>query len=274
MKNRKTVVFVLVLAAFLAHVGVAIAQEDDVRQHRAPNHPMNFPASDAEIRVALRGTDEPLKEVTIGRAALVPANTLRPATVKAIGDEIIALRADNHRRFMEDPLSVNEGNNHFEYIVALAQVLINQKNTAGIDGLAAVVDIGQPIYALIEFGEAAVPALVKAASKDNSYGHDARAMDALSQMLRKPTIRRTISPRSLSSIRQIAAQKLASVKGDDYYTLVEAVYLAVALGDDQLRKQVADLIDNDREFVRRGISVEGQQVVSEGARKALAESNK
>ena len=54
--------------------------------------------------------------------------------------------------------------------------------------------------------------------------------------------------------------------------LAAAATLAVATGDPKLRKQVEDLVDNNGEFVRRGMDLEWQQEVSKSARQALAKS--
>ena len=270
---RRNVVSLIAAASLLAHVGVASVFAQGTGLQRAPSHPLNKPPTDAEIVAALQGTDEDLKELTVRRAALLPPNALRPAVVKAIGDEVIKITREVHSQFKKDPLSVAEENNRFEYTVSLAEVLIRQKNAAGIDGLAAIVHFGLPGAALVEFGEAAVPALVKIArtEPEDSHGMTTAAMDALEQMLESSSIRPTLSTMSLTAIRQIAAQRLGSTKGNDNWrALASAAYLAVATGDDGLRKQVADLVDNDAEFARRGMDPEWQREVSDLARQALA----
>lgn len=271
--RRCNVVSLIVSAVLLGHVGVASASAQGTGLQRAQSHPLNKPPTDAEIVAALRGTDEDLKELTVRRAALLPPNTLRPAIVEAIGDEVIKITREVHRQFKNDALSVTEENNRFEYTVSLAEVLIRQKNAAGIDGLAAVVHFGPPGAALVEFGEAAVPALVKIArtEPEDSHGMTTAAMDALEQMLESSNIRPTLSTRSLTAIRQVAAHRLASTKGNDNWgTLASAAYLAVTTGDARLRKQVVDLVDDNAEFVRRGMDLEWQQEVSNYARQALA----
>jgi len=272
--SRRNVVSLIVSAVLLAHVGITSVFAQGTGLQRAASHPLNKPATDAEIVAALRGTDENVKELTVRRAALLLPNVLRPATVKAIGDELVKAIREGQVRFKKEPWNVNEGNSGFEYKASLAEVLTNQKNAAGIDGLASVAHMGAPGAALVEFGEAAVPALVKIAGtepEEDDPGHVAAVMDTLEQMLESKSIRPTLSTGSLTAIRQVAAHRLASTKGNDNWgTLASAASLAVATGDDRLRKQVADLVDNDAEFARRGMDPEWQQEVSDLARQALA----
>jgi hypothetical protein len=262
-----------VIASALFLVSGASAQ--DQQRGSNPNHPLfAAPITNVEIISALRGPDDMAKYGAAQRAMRLPPNTLRASTIKAISDEILKMQRADQRRFKDNPLSINEDSSHFELIVEWAEVLMNQQNPAGIDGLAAVVHYGKPIYSLIAFGDSAVPALVRAASfPEDEFGHAKAALDALQQMLNTPKIRQTISAQSLAGMKQVASQWLANAKGDDdAYTLNEAAYLAVATGDPQLRKQVAALAEGDAEFVKRGMSIEAQQLVADGARKALAEA--
>jgi len=236
-------------------------------------YPLNKLPTDAEIASALLGNDDRLKEVIIRRSKELPSHALRAGTVKAIGDEVIKITRELQSRFNRDPLSVNEGNSNSEYVISLAEVLMRQMHPAGIDGLVAVVQLGAPGGALVEFGEAAVPALINVArtEPEDEPGHADAAMDVLVKMLESPTIRRTLSGTSRAAMRQVAAQRLANTTGDDnWHMLATAAYLAVATRDSGLRKQVMELMDNDAEFVQRSMSIRRQQNVSAIARRALA----
>jgi hypothetical protein len=61
----------------------------------------------------------------------------------------------------------------------------------------------------------------------------------------------------------VAAFRLNNTKGNDnWHLLATAAYLAVATGDEQLRLQVMDLIDNAGEFERRSMTIQWQHEVS------------
>jgi hypothetical protein len=157
----------------------------------------------------------------------------------------------------------------------VAKLLISQKNPAGVEGLAAVVHLGAPRLALIKYGEVAVTALLKVArtEPEEQLGQAPAAMESLLGRLESSRIQPTLSPASLAGIRQVAAQRLTTARGNDGWPmLAAAATLAVATGDQKLRKQVEDLVDNNGEFVRRGMDLEWQQEVSKSARQALAKS--
>jgi hypothetical protein len=99
----------------------------------------------------------------------------------------------------------------------------------------------------------------------------AAVLDTLEQMLESPRIRATLSTKSLSDCRKVAALRLANAIGNDNWgTLSSAAYLAVSTGDDKLRAQVLALINDDSEFARRGIDIHFQQKIVEYVRQALA----
>src|SRR5262245_54550490 len=101
------------------------------------------------------------------RALNLAVGTLQTAT--AISAELVPVETDARTRFMRDPESVNEGNNNFEYAIALVEVLAGQMNPAGIPGLIEVVDFGLPPQRpLVDFGEAAAPALAELAANGRS----------------------------------------------------------------------------------------------------------
>jgi hypothetical protein len=263
-----TVVSPFVCLALLLQAASATVSAQD----RSPRHPLNLPSTDAEIIAALGGTDQDVKQLTIKRASQLPPNALRPATVKAVSDELIKIVRQGQARFAKEPFNATEETSDFEYKVALAEVLIGQKNPVGIDGLAAVANMGEPGRAMVHFGEAAVRALVRVAGTEpeEDPGQAAAAMDALAQMLESQTIRPTLSTQSHLAIRQVAGRKLGDIRGNDNWrALASAAGLAVATGDVQLRKQVEGLVDNNAEFVRRGMDLEWQQQVSGYARRAL-----
>jgi hypothetical protein len=258
----------LVVSVVLASVTV-VAQQPPLSQRQGgpPPLPFELPA-DGDVWTALQSDDIMQKEVVIYRAALlVPAESLRlhTDTVKAISKEVVRMMNDVHARFMKDPLSVNEGNSRSEYVTDLAMLLINSRDPAAIDGLAAVAPL-----ALKDFGEAAVPTLVAVArmEPEDEGGHSADALDALGRILVGQG--NMLLPDSKAAIRQVAAQRLESAKGNEEWRILgEAAYLAVATGDLQLRKQVEDIVDNNAEFARRGMDRDSQDRVSQYARWAL-----
>ena len=143
-----------------------------------------------------------------------------------------------------------------------------------MDGLAEVIDYGNtPFWAMVGFGEAAVPALVKRARTDGDQHHFMKiqkSMDALEQMLESPTIRPTLSAQSHAAIKQLAADRMKTLKGDNNWRLfAAAAYLAVATGDPQLRKQVEEINNNDKAFFQQGMGLEAQQKASDLIQQAL-----
>jgi hypothetical protein len=84
------------------------------------------------------------------------------------------------------------------------------------------------------------------------------------------TIRPTLSRRSQTAIRQLAADRMRNLTGDRNWRLfAAAAYLAVATRDPHLRKQVADLVDNDAAFFRLAMNPTSEQQASELLHQAL-----
>ena len=215
----------------------------------------------------------------VGPAAALPPHALRPATLAAITQKIRQLNQESAARgeavYKGLIAPLPEGNeSNFEHLVSLVTVLINQADVAGFDGIAECVDMGNaPFWALVGHGEEAVPALVRRASIgdiDHDAGKVLKSMDALEQMLESATIRQTLSPRSHAAIRQIAADRMKTLRGDKNWRLFAgAAYLAVATRDPQLRKQVEDMNNNYRAFSQQGMGFEAQQKVSDLIQQAL-----
>jgi hypothetical protein len=241
--------------------------------------PRVITVSDAEIMAALKNPDLEKLISVVAPAAQLPPHSLRPETLAAIGAEIRTLRAAARARSEAirngtHPPPSDQDEGYGEDIIALTQVLVKQDDAAGIDGLAEVVDYGNaPFWALVSHGEAAVPALVRRARIDGDGDElfkSQKSMDALEQMLESKTIQPRLSQRSHSAIRQLAADRMRTLKGDkNWRLLAAAAYLAVATGDPQLRKEVEELANNDGAFVRRGMNAQSEQQASELMRQAL-----
>lgn len=225
------------------------------------------PPTNAEITSAIRSSDRQRKETVIARATQAPAESLRMETIIAISNEVVSMM----RPAADRPTAPDETT--ATYLGLLIEVLARQKNPAGIDGLAAVAHLGPiPRDALVEFGETALPVVIRGARTqlEPSVGHAAGSMEVLRHMLESPTVRPTLSSISRAAIRQVAADRFRSTTGNDNWaTLASAASLAVATGDPQLRQEVENLIDNDAEFARRSIDSKWQQEVSKRARQAL-----
>jgi hypothetical protein len=259
-----------------------MAQQPTGPQPRVNGQPpaRTVTVTDAEILAALKNPDLDLDQMiaVVGPAMQLPAHTLQPATLIAIGQKLkqigreSAVRGDAiYKGLIAVPSEGGEGT--FEIEVSLTQILINQDDPAAMDGLAEVVDLGNdPFWALVGHGEAAVPALVRRAQTDDDLqkGPTLKAMDALEQMLESKTVRPKLSQRSHAAIRRLAADRMRTLKGDDNWRLfAAAAYLAVATGDPELRKQVEALNNNDRAFFQLGMNTESQRKASELIQQAL-----
>ena len=267
-----------------ALVGVSAVATAQVRVIESiPPQPPLLPPSDADIVAALQSVDDDLntKMAVITRAVhsdLLKPQSLRAATIRLIVQEISKIQRIGEDRFLAFQAGTGqqpfEEEGYGEYTIQLTQLLIKQQNPAGIDGLADVVHYGNsPFWAVVGYGDAAVPALVRVA-RVNPRMYDSgkmqNAMDALEQMLESPTIRPTLTANSHAQIRQLAADRMRTLRGDDNArNLAAAASLAVATGDRQLRTEAAALADNDSEFFRRDISVQVGQEVSDSVRQAL-----
>lgn len=269
----------LLRAVFVIGLAMADAVGMNAFQGTGTPPPLAFPLNrvptDAEVRGALQGDDGRLKEVVVGRATALAPHSLSDPTIRAITSEILDVTSKQQARFKEDPLRATEESSRGEYVANLAEVLMRQKNPAGIEGLVAVAHRGAPGYALVEYGDAAVPFLVRAATTEPEAepGHADAVLEVLALMLESPTVNRGLSAASRASIRRVADFRLLSTKGDDnWHLLATAARLSLATGDPQLRQRVVNLIDNDAEFVKRGMSVEWQREVSAKIQAALAKS--
>ena len=266
----------LVLVASLAVAAAANAQPPARTNGQPP--PRVVTATDAEILAALKSPNLNELVSVVAPAALLPPHSLRPETLAAIGKEIAKLRAESIARAEAIqkgtiPASPQGDEGTFDHVTALIDVLIKQKDAAGVEGLAEVIDYGNdPFWAVVGHGDAAVLALVQKAGIDGAHDYlrVQLSMDALEQMLESKTIRPTLSQPSRAAIRQLAADRMRTLTGDKNWRLFAAAAdLAVATGDPQLRKEVEDVMNNDGAFVRRGMNVQSQQKASELIQQAL-----
>ena len=256
------------MKTLLLTIGAMVIAVTAMAQQPPPRPPRVV--TDAQVLAALKdpslSTDDMIN--IVGPAAALPPHTLRPATLAAITQKIRQLNQESavraiYKGLIPAPTEGDEGN--FENVVSLVTVLINQADVAGLDGIAECVDMGNtPFWALVGHGEEAVPALVRRASNgdvDHDAGKVLKSMDALEQMLESPTIRQKLSPRSHAAIKQLAADRMKTLRGDKNWRLFAgAAYLAVATRDPQLRKQVEEINNNDKAFFQQGMGFEAQQV--------------
>jgi hypothetical protein len=267
------------MKTLLLTIGAVVAAVTAMAQQPPPRPPRVV--TDAQVLAALKDSSLSINEMirTVGPAAVLPPHTLRPATLAANTQRIRQLNQEAEARseairkgLIPPPPEEDEGT--FETVVQLVTVLINQADVAGFDGIAECVDMGNtPFWAMVGHGEEAVPALIRRASvgdADHEPGKALRSMDALEQMLESPTIRPGLSPGSHAAIRQLAADRMKTLRGDRNWRLFAgAAYLAVATRDPQLRKQVEDMNNNYRAFSRQGMGLEAQQKASDLIQQAL-----
>ena len=236
------------------------------------------PIAGDELQAALASDTDVAKRQAIARATQSPRGGLSTEAVQALAHELKTLVAMQEKAIAKpDPLQVasdiQEGSDEEPELI---QILARQNDPAAIDALADVVDTGSMARdTLIAFGEQAVPSLVRVARLEGVYHdrflHMAVAMDALEAMLESADIRKTLSPASLQGMRDVARERIAN-SGNRARLLEAAVYLGVATGDAALRREAEFLIDNNAEFVRRGIDAVMQQRVTNDLRDALAKT--
>jgi hypothetical protein len=140
-----------------------------------------------------------------------------------------------------------------EFIARLSRTVAELKDPQAIPALSEAIYGGFPVqHALSEFGEAAVPALLRVTrNPENHYdtvNHGLRALRLLVEGAR----RRQLSADSLEAIRRMAAGRLA---GRQYFTtLWYAIDLAMVLGDPTLSAVVAALGNDRQAVVARGVT--------------------
>src|SRR6266853_4658526 len=265
LHSRLVVLFVTIVAA----PAIVNAQ----RKPRMPSA-LHSAADESQIVAALQGRDiDDEKHAIMVKAAELPPRTLGDSTIRAIGNEALRLQREISAQFAADPSSRKEGDLDGAYMAALVEVLKNQKNPVAVDALVAMVPYFGTTESIVEFGERAVPALVTRARQpeaSHEVGYVDGALDALEQMLESPQIRPTLSIGSRQQIRQVAIDRMKDTGRLETAASIfaHAAYLAVATGDPQLRKQVADIVNNDVELARHGISIDRQPYYSKVLREA------
>ena len=266
------------MKTLLMTIGAIVLAVTAMAQQPPPRPPRVV--TDAQVLAALKDSNLSTEDMIniVGPAAALPPHTLQPATLAAITQKIRQLNRESavrgeaiYKGLIPPP---EGGESNFENLVSLVTVLISQADVAGLDGIAECVDMGNtPFWALVGHGEEAVPALVRRASNgdvDHDAGKVLKSMDALEQMLESPTIRKKLSPRSHAAIKQLAADRMKTLRGDKNWRLFAgAAYLAVATRDPQLRKQVEEMNNNYKAFSQQGMGYEAQQKASELIQQAL-----
>jgi hypothetical protein len=253
MRSR-CITFAGVLALVASPVLAQVARVPRVPQSLRP-----IP-TEAEIVAALQTGDiDSEKSLMMTKAAELPPHSLRDSTISAISQRVVDLWRQIQVQFELDPSSRHDGDPDAEYLEALVGVLKHQKSPAGIDGLVTVGPYYATVADIAQFGDPAVPALVRRVRRPESsgeIGHINGALDALEQMLEQPAIRSKLSAGSRALIRQVAVERMKDLGRPEtaWSTLAHACYLAVATGDLQLRKQVTDLVADDVELRRRGVT--------------------
>src|SRR5882724_4619008 len=236
--------------------------------------------TDADVASAFSASGSTAqRRLAIARATQLPPHTLSERSIKSIANELsqvvateAASRAAYDRGQPLQPAQLDERAEGSDYKPELIQILARQRHPAGIDALADVVETGTMAQdALLEFGDQAVPALVRVAGMEdpykNYYHHMAFALDVLEQMF-DPNIRPTLSSTSRQAIQKLAREHMAN-SGDRWMLLANAARLGIATGDRDLRKQATDLIGNNPEFVRRGIDAQHQLMTTQRVQNAL-----
>jgi hypothetical protein len=259
---------------FLAVVAVPAL----VTAQRQPRMPTGFRSvpDESQIVTALQGRDiDEERYALMVKAAELPPGSLRDSTIRSIGNEVLRLQREIDAQFVADPTSRKEGDLDGAYMNALVEVLKNQKNPAAVDALVAMVPFVGTAESVVELGEAAVPALVSRARRpeaSHEVGYINGALATLEQMLESPQIRPTLSASSRRQMRQVATDRMKDTGRPETAgsTFAHAAYLAVATGDPQLRKQVADIVNSDVELLRHGISVDRQPYYKKVLGEALA----
>jgi len=139
-----------------------------------------------------------------------------------------------------------------DYIVKLAEVVGALKERQAIPALAHALGLGfVTIRPLVDFGEAAVPAVLEVAlSLDSSVYAVNEALMTLRMIVERRT-ERPLRPETLAAIRDAARQHLI-VKQPFFETTMWAIDLAIALDDPPLRRIVEAIAANPAEARARG----------------------
>ena len=257
---------------------IAFANPTLAQAQRQPRNPAGFRSVPDETAIVAALQDHDIddeKHAMMVKAAELPARTLSDSTIRAISNEAVRIYRVIGAQFAADPASRREGDLDGAYMIALVEVLKNQKHPLGIDTLILMVPFLGTIESVVEFGEVAVPGLIKRAREPEAVyevGNIDGALAALEQMLESPQIRPRLSASARQQIRQLAIDRMKDTGRPETAasTFAHAAYLAVATGDPQLRKQVADIVNSDAELRRHGIDTERQEYYKKILGEALA----
>ena len=218
--------------------------------------PSSRPSIDALVQV-LREGDESAKEAIVVRFSGLPPGMVDDRGIRALSEELDKLTEESIQRGILIAKGRAPANRSGEYDSLVTDVLAQQRNPIAIPVLVRNVARGYSSFeALVQFGEAAVPALVAGCRVDRGLNRHIRmGLDALEQMLERPAIAAPLSQNSRAQIRAVARERMANPVGEpdildpdgrlgDPYVLAAAAYLAVATGDPDLRREATALIDN------------------------------
>lgn len=187
---------------------------------------------------------------------------LRAALIRALEreGEIRAQRYHAGRRGevvepMEDP----------ELIAKLARVVAELRDPRAIPALTAALGTGSPVTrALVSFGEDAVPSLLAAVRSPESIEYVVEGALMTLRFLVEGAGPRPLSATALDGIREAVRQRIT---GRQYFTtLWDAIDLAMALNDADLRRIVQSLASDREQVVARGI--EDPELIEETQRLA------
>lgn len=174
------------------------------------------------------------------------AISLRTSLIALVGrhNEIVkdALRRRSAVDAVEDP----------ELIHAVAEFVAQLRDPRAIPVLAEAPAGGKEVQmALAEFGERAVPDLIRvAAAPDNHYEVVDHALQSLRRVVDAGIT--TLSVASRQALRGLASDRMA--RGQYFTTLWYAMDLAMASGDVELRRTVDSLASHASSLRARGIT--------------------
>jgi hypothetical protein len=243
-----------------------------------------MPNTDALVR-ALQSPNYVTKEKIVLRFANRRRSALDGRAITALSREL-ERAADVERRLSGDPSQQrheSDGEVH-SYSRIVADVLVQQGDPRAIPALVPFVR-GPALGALIQFGGAAVPALVAGLAKSDVSAHGyfrVETFHAFEQMLKETALAATLSEENKAQIRAVAHEQMTSPEYPSdasdpdsremgRYLLEAAAHLAIVIGDPGLRHEAIALIDNEVAFEARHIDAKWIALVSTRIRRALEE---
>jgi hypothetical protein len=202
-------------------------------------------------RILREGPDDLRVDAQI-RITITPAAQRTPATWRAVSDEVARIVACEKRN-PENPRSIPgcalAGGSENAYFEDVVDILSEWPDPAAIPSLLLVVDSGGTVaHALARFGDLALPDLLRLARQDRSSG----AMFALSRMLQLGPEAR-LRPLSQGGRRQVLQFAQEAMRQIGSRGVIPVVNLALATGDEGLRKDLGQLASDADEWRRRGL---------------------